>query len=167
MRCSAATKAGPAAPAAVRPAIRAAAKRRDTRSAQTRAARPARRAPLSPAPGASGRPLPEALRGELERRFATDLGSVRVHSADVAAESAAALGARAYTLGEDIVMARGAFRPLTRDGRTLVAHEVAHVVQQRRGGPAARGAGVERAAHDAARRFADGAGPVGVEGAVA
>jgi hypothetical protein len=63
-----------------------------------------------------------------------DFDSVRVHHGDapgVGADLACqAVGARAFTVGTDIYFAAGAFRPDTRDGLWLLAHEVAHVVQQ-------------------------------------
>jgi Domain of unknown function (DUF4157) len=63
-----------------------------------------------------------------------DFGSIRVHHSDIAGAggdlACRALGARAFTVGTDIYFAAGAFRPDTRDGRWLLAHEVAHVVQQ-------------------------------------
>jgi len=64
----------------------------------------------------------------------TDFDSIRVHYAGADADRACrALGARAFTVESDIYFAAGAFRPDTRDGRWLLAHEVAHVVQQSAG----------------------------------
>jgi Domain of unknown function (DUF4157) len=62
--------------------------------------------------------------------------NVRVHADERAAESARALGARAYTIGSDIVFGGGTFAPQTPAGRRLLAHELAHVVQQRGAAPA-------------------------------
>jgi Domain of unknown function (DUF4157) len=63
-----------------------------------------------------------------------DFDSIRVHHAGAGADLACrALGARAFTVGADIYFAAGEFRPGTRDGRWLLAHEVAHVVQQSAG----------------------------------
>lgn len=81
----------------------------------------------------SGRAIHESLRGPLERRFATRFDDVRVHTDARAQESAAALRARAFTLGRDIVFARDQYRPESDAGRKLLAHELAHVVQQRTG----------------------------------
>jgi Domain of unknown function (DUF4157) len=72
-----------------------------------------------------------------------DFGSIRVHHTDTAGtgpdRACRALGARAFTAGTDIYFAAGAFRPQTRAGLWLLAHEVAHVVQQAAGlGPAPR-----------------------------
>jgi hypothetical protein len=63
-----------------------------------------------------------------------DFDSIRVHHAGAGADLACrALGARAFTVGADIYFAVGEFRPGTRDGLWLLAHEVAHVVQQSAG----------------------------------
>lgn len=87
-----------------------------------------------------GRPLEPKLRATMESTFAHDFSRVRVHSDDFADASAAALQARAYTLGPHIAFARGAYDPTTEAGRRLVAHELAHVVQQS-GGHGASGEG--------------------------
>ncbi len=60
----------------------------------------------------------------------SDLSQVRLHTDARAAESAKALGARAYTLGRDVVFASGQYAPLHESGRRLLAHELAHVAQQ-------------------------------------
>ena len=75
-------------------------------------------------------PLDDAVRSELEPRFGHDLGAVRLHSGAQAAASARAVGALAYTVGRDIVFAPGRHAPHTAAGRRLLAHELAHVVQQ-------------------------------------
>ena len=59
-----------------------------------------------------------------------DFDSIRVHRSPGGDLACQALGARAFTVGTDIYFAAGAFRPDTRDGLWLLAHEVAHVVQQ-------------------------------------
>jgi uncharacterized protein DUF4157 len=66
---------------------------------------------------------------EMERLFGADFSGVRIHEGG----AAAALGAEAYTRGEDLHFARGRFAPGTRDGRARLGHELAHVVQQRAG----------------------------------
>jgi hypothetical protein len=81
---------------------------------------------------ATGRALPAPLRHFMQSRFAYDFSRVRVHDDAQAADAARSVGARAYTLGSDIVFASGAFRPNTPAGLHLVAHELAHVVQQGR-----------------------------------
>lgn len=78
----------------------------------------------------AGGPMPAALRHDMERKFGHDFSRVRVHTDDLAAASADALGADAYTLGSDIVFAANRYAPQTRDGQRLIAHELTHVVQQ-------------------------------------
>ncbi len=78
---------------------------------------------------AQGRPLDPSIRGEMESRFGVDFGGVRVHSDGLAADSARAIGARAYTHGGDIVFGAGMYRPGSMPGKTLLAHELAHVSQ--------------------------------------
>ena len=75
-----------------------------------------------------GRPLDPTTRAFFEPRFGRDLGSVRVHDDAAAARSARAMGAKAYTAGNDIVFARGRYAPDQPAGRELLAHELAHVV---------------------------------------
>jgi hypothetical protein len=77
-----------------------------------------------------GRDLDSQTRRELETRFGHDFSRVRVHTDERAAESARAVNARAYTVGRDIVFDEGLYAPSTASGRTLLAHELAHVVQQ-------------------------------------
>jgi outer membrane protein OmpA-like peptidoglycan-associated protein len=67
----------------------------------------------------------------MEPRFQHDFSSVRVHTDAEAAQSAAALGAYAYTVGHDIVFGTGQYQPDTTRGRGLLAHELAHTVQQK------------------------------------
>ena len=94
------------------------------------AARGAGRRGLAQAAG-SGQALPVPLRGDMETRFGADFGDVRLHTDRGAAASAAALNASAYTAGADIVFGGGQYRPDTRAGRRLLAHELTHVLQQR------------------------------------
>jgi hypothetical protein len=74
--------------------------------------------------GSPGRPLEPALRGQMEASFGHDFSRVRVHTDTRAGESARAVGARAYTVGSDVVLGTGG------QGRETLAHELAHVVQQ-------------------------------------
>jgi hypothetical protein len=78
-------------------------------------------------PGAA---LDPASRKFMETRFGYDFGSVRIHSDADAARSASAIHARAYTLGNHVVFAPGAYDPHSSAGARLLAHELAHVVQQ-------------------------------------
>lgn len=81
----------------------------------------------------SGHPLPGATRQSMEAGFGHDFSQVRVHDDAVAAHSAAALDAAAYTVGSHVVFAGGQYAPDTSSGSHLLAHELAHVVQQRSG----------------------------------
>lgn len=77
-----------------------------------------------------GELLEPALRADLEARFGHDFSQVRVHAGATAARSTRDVRARAYTVGRDIVFGEGQFSPETCTGRSLLAHELAHVVQQ-------------------------------------
>jgi Domain of unknown function (DUF4157) len=115
-----------------------------------------------------GEALPPVLRERMESRFGADFGAVRVHHDDAASESARAESAKAYTVGRDIVFAAGEWSPDTTSGQWLLAHELAHVVQQSRGGPPAvanRASPLEAGAHAAATAVTAGTGPVSVSGA--
>ncbi len=79
----------------------------------------------------SGQPLPRVLRLQLERVLRTDLSAVQVHHGQAAAAAAAQQRADAFAVGAHIFFAAGKFAPQSRAGRWLVAHEVAHTVQQR------------------------------------
>ena len=80
-----------------------------------------------------GRPLGRALREEMSARSSHDLGAVRIHTGGDADELNRRLGARAFTIGSDIFVARGAYDLHTRAGRELLAHELMHVAQQNSG----------------------------------
>lgn len=84
----------------------------------------------------AGTPLPPSERSFFEPRFGADLSNVQIHSGSQAAELTQSLQARAFTVGRDIVFGSGQYSPGTFDGRTLLAHELTHVVQQT--GPASR-----------------------------
>lgn len=77
-----------------------------------------------------GQPLDAAARGYFEPRFGHDFGRVRVHRNDQADASARAVQARAFTMGHHIVFGRGEYAPWSEGGRELLAHELAHVIQQ-------------------------------------
>jgi Domain of unknown function (DUF4157) len=78
----------------------------------------------------AGRPLDSASRAFFEHRFGYDFAGVRVHNGAQASDSARSINAVAYTIGHDIAFRAGAFAPGTNRGRKLLAHELAHVVQQ-------------------------------------
>ncbi len=80
--------------------------------------------------GSPGQPLDGQIRAAMEPRFGHDFSQVRVHTGPRAAESARAVNALAYTVGQSVVFGGGQYAPGTRAGRWLLAHELAHTVQQ-------------------------------------
>ena len=80
-----------------------------------------------------GAPLPTEMRTAAEASTNTDLSGVRVHTNDASAAAADAVSARAFTQGSNIYFGAGEYRPGTAEGDHLLAHEVAHTVQQQRG----------------------------------
>ena len=111
----------------------------------------------------AGRPLEAGIRDQISANFGYDFSAVRVHTGPDAHRAAADMGALAYTVGNDVVFSQGSYDPLGATGRSLIAHELAHVAQH--GGtphaaspllavghsvPAAESR-FERQAHDAAR----------------
>lgn len=116
-----------------------------------------------------GHPLDTAALSDFQASFGHDFSSVRVHADERAAASAASLSARAYTIGRHVVFGRGEYAPRTSTGRHLLGHELAHVVQQSRGGPTSSGAqdpSLEAAADHAANQASRGV-PVRVAGSSA
>lgn len=100
-------------------------------AAGTVSASPLRSSPgVTPESGAAGRPLDGETRAFFEPRFGHDFGAVRVFADERAAASARSLGARAYTTGESVVFGATEYAPHTTSGMRLLAHELAHVVQQ-------------------------------------
>lgn len=77
-----------------------------------------------------GQSLDPATRAFMEPRFGHDFSGVRVHTDGKAAESARAVNALAYTVGRNVVFGSGQYMPGIREGKKLLAHELAHVVQQ-------------------------------------
>jgi hypothetical protein len=121
--------------------------------------------------------LPDAVRTPMEEAFSADFSSVRVHVGPSANEAAESVNAHALTAGNDIVFHDGAYRPGVPGGDRLLAHELAHVVQQRNGRSRMRAADLlrpgepavsgpddteERAADVAAGRIFDEGRPPGV-----
>jgi len=77
-----------------------------------------------------GQALDPATSRFMENRFGHDFSGVRVHTDNRAAESARSVNALAYTVGRDVVFGAGQYSPQSFSGRRLLAHELAHVVQQ-------------------------------------
>jgi outer membrane protein OmpA-like peptidoglycan-associated protein len=104
----------------------------------------------------SGRPLEPVLRQDMEQRFGQDFSRVRVHSGAAAEQSARDVSAHAYTVGHNVVFGTGGDQLYTDAGRQLLAHELAHVVQQSHGENAA--GDTEARADIAENQFAQGRG---------
>jgi hypothetical protein len=80
-----------------------------------------------------GQPLEEPVRADMEGRLGHSFSDVRVHTGDSAHDSATSVNAHAYTVGSNIVFQRDKYDPGSDAGRTMLAHELTHVVQQRSG----------------------------------
>ncbi len=91
------------------------------------------RSPVHDVISSSGAPLSEDVRTDMEGRFGTDFGDVRVHTDSAAHDSAKSVNAQAYTVGSNIVFQRDTYDPSSDSGKHMLAHELTHVVQQRSG----------------------------------
>jgi Domain of unknown function (DUF4157) len=125
--------------------------------------------PSSPGAGFAdpGRPLAPLLRAEMEQRFGVDFGDVRIHTGAAAERFVRGANADAVTVGNRIAFSPGILAPQASAGRRALAHELAHVVQQRRGGaPAAPlpHSTLEAGAERAAAATESGTGLVAVSG---
>ncbi len=85
----------------------------------------------APSMPGTGKALPDSTRGAYEAHFGRDLGAVRVHDFP---RSLAGSDANAFTIGTDIAFAPGKYSTAGTAGRSLLAHEIAHVLQQAGGG---------------------------------
>lgn len=100
-----------------------------------RRANPQATTPAGPTPAADAvlaspaGPLPDGLRQRFERRLGADLSSVRLHTGPEATRAADSLDAHAFALGPHIVVGERQYQPHTPSGEHLLAHEVAHVLQ--------------------------------------
>ncbi len=97
-----------------------------------------------------GQPLQSHVRSAMESALGADFSGVRVRTDAEAAGTARQLGAKAFTVGDEITFAEGRYRPGTPLGDALIAHELAHVVQQQGGGGTASEAALEGDANAAA-----------------
>jgi outer membrane protein OmpA-like peptidoglycan-associated protein len=75
--------------------------------------------------------VPSGVRGRVEQVTGADLGAVQVHTGPDSNEAARELGAQAFTVGQDIHFGAGHYQPGTPEGDNLIAHELAHTIQQR------------------------------------
>lgn len=138
------TVQAPAAEAAARQPARTpvpAAEHQARAVADASARGPVRWSPVAPPVATERTNLPDGgeslgadTRGEMENRLGFDLGAVRIHRDPVAERKTEERDANAVTVGRDIYFGRGQFAPHTADGRKLLAHELAHTVQQGRSG---------------------------------
>lgn len=80
-----------------------------------------------------GAPLAPAVRADMETSLGQDFSDVRVHTDGTAHQSAKAVNAQAYTVGNNVVFQQGKYQPDSDQGRHMLAHELTHVVQQRSG----------------------------------
>ncbi len=78
----------------------------------------------------NGTPLPGHILGEMEASFGTGFSHVRIHAGGQASQMSKAIGAKAFTHGQDIYFNSGYFAPNSQSGKHLLAHELTHVVQQ-------------------------------------
>ncbi len=107
----------------------------------------------------SGGPLVPPVRRSMEASFGADLADVRVHTDGAAAAACGRVGAQALTTGNDVYFGPGGYAPETAQGRQVLAHELAHVLQQRAGRVAgAQGHGATLRTDPALEREADAAG---------
>ena len=91
------------------------------------------RSPIHDVIGSGGSPLAPDVRAEMEGRLGHDFSDVKVHNDGAAHDSAAAVNAHAYTVGSNVVFQRGRYDTGSAEGKTMLAHELTHVVQQRSG----------------------------------
>jgi hypothetical protein len=85
-------------------------------------------------PEGGGTSLPGDVREKMEPRLGADLSRVRVHTGGDSQKAAGDFGARAFTVGDDVHFNAGEFKPGTKDGDHLIAHELTHVVQGQKSG---------------------------------
>ena len=82
----------------------------------------------------SGVPLNSGIRSRMGAVMGRDFSEVRIHTDATASELSDDLNARAFTVGQNIAFGKGEYQPGSPVGDALIAHELAHVVQQK-GGP--------------------------------
>jgi hypothetical protein len=100
-----------------------------------------------------GEPIEPRVRREMETRLGEDFSDVRIHAGAEAARSAASVAARAYTVGNEVVLGAGTPALDSREGKRTLAHELTHVVQQRQGPVEGTPTGTGIAISDPSDRF--------------
>jgi hypothetical protein len=155
--CACAEKGGTCARCSEKPAVIQA-----SRLATVDHVSPPRASEAVPTGAASSNGLPGSLRTQAEHRLGADFSSVRVHTDTHAARMNAEMGARAFTLGNDVFVSPAHSDFTRRDNQALMVHELTHVVQQRNGrtgtteslhGAINTNAGLEAEAEGMAERF--------------
>ncbi len=101
----------------------------------------------------SGKPLDESTQSFMEPRFGHDFGKVRIHSDAKAAKAAQEVNSMAYTIGQNVVFGAGQYSPETKDGQKLLAHELAHVIQQMEGAQGNKRSGYQMSSQIIQRRI--------------
>jgi len=96
----------------------------------------------------SGSGLPPGVQRDMERTLGQDFSKVRVHTNAGAEQLAGSLNARAYTVGRDIGFGASQYAPQSREGRSLLAHELTHVIQQSGTSPRTTPIGVANSLND-------------------
>ena len=91
------------------------------------------RSPVHDVVNSGGRPIEPDVREDMEARLGHDFSDVRIHDDATAADSAKAVNAHAYTVGSNVVFQRDVYDPSSAQGKTTLAHELTHVIQQRSG----------------------------------
>ena len=115
---------------------------------------PERTSPVLDAVGSdSGHRLAPEVRAEMEAGLGADFSDVRIHTDARAAAAAAAIAAKAYTVGNEVVFGHGFFNPDRAEGKHILAHELTHVLQQRTAPMPAVGIGSEVAVSNPSDSF--------------
>jgi len=116
-----------------------------------------------------GQGMDRSTRSFMESRFRADFSRVRVHTDTQAGDSARAVNAAAYTVGNHVVFGSGFYTPGSARGNSLLAHELTHVVQQGKAGPRSTQSGAthEGEARDAANALSAPESPIEVRQAAA
>lgn len=100
-----------------------------------------------------GKPIDPSTRQQMESHFSEDFSQVRIHISEQAERAALSVGAKAFTVGEDIFFREENYQPGTNRGKELLAHELAHVTQQSRPpGNSDTHTNLEAEAHEAGAR---------------
>jgi hypothetical protein len=108
---------------------------RDAFSGQLSAVSPGVQSEIERLRHSGGEPVPNIIREFMQPRLAVDTSQVRIHKSESAADLADKLRAKAFTVGNHIVFGRGEYKPEIDSGMGLVAHELAHTIQQSNASP--------------------------------